>query len=91
MDRATWRAVSAIFGVISVLMAVLALSHFGQTNAACGASPAAVNTLNTGGNCSFAAAGYSIGIASLAVGCVLLIGAFILTVSIPATDRADPA
>ena len=90
MDRATWRAVSVIFGVILVLVGMFVMGHFGQTNAACGASPADAVS-GAGGNCSFAANGYSVGIAALAVGCVLLIGAFILTLSIPLKDSADPA
>jgi len=86
MDRATWRAVSVIFGVIFVVVGVLAMGHFGQTNAVCGASPAVSSTVTTGENCSFAGNGFSFGIAALALGCVLLVGAFILTLSIPAKD-----
>ena len=84
MDRATWRAVSVVFSVIFVCAGVLAMTHFGQTDAACGTAATAVGTTSPGGNCSFAAFGYNAGIAALAVGCVLLLGAFVLTLAVPA-------
>jgi hypothetical protein len=86
MDRATWRAVSVIFGLILVVAGIFVMGHFGQTDAACGASPTVATAVSPSGNCSFAANGYSVGIAALAVGCVLLVGAFILTLSIPAKE-----
>ena len=86
MDRATWRAVSVIFGVIFALVGVFAMGHFGQTNAACAASTQAATTVAPGGNCAFAAYGYSVGIAALAVGCVLLLGAFVLTLAVTPRD-----
>ena len=76
---------SVIFGAILVLLGILAVGHFGQTNAACGAPSAGVN-VNPRGNCTFVAYGFGFAVAALAVGCVLFVGAFILTLSIP-TER----
>ena len=89
MDRAAWRAVSVVFGVMLVIIGVFVMGHFGQANAACGASPTAATTASSVGNCSFAGNGYSIGISALAIGCVLLLGAFILTLSIPVKDSVE--